>query len=274
MDTEYLNDTKKTSPVAVTTQRPVCSSMRGADGRDGRDGAPGPQGPPGRDGRDGTVGPQGARGEPGDNTGIPGPQGDQGPPGLQGARGQTGPPGPTSGGVVYTRWGKSTCPSVQGTQLVYSGSAAGSFYTHTGSGANYLCMPHDPEYTHQTRGGFQLHGLIYGTEYEAPISGTSNHDVPCAVCLASSRETMLMIPAKTSCPTSWTAEYTGYLMSAHYQHKRSMYECVDQSMESLAGSFANTNGALFYHVEVDCGYGLPCPPYIEQNELSCVVCTL
>ena len=171
-------------------------------------------------------------------------------------------------------WGKSTCPSVQGTQLVYNGSAAGSYFGHTGSGSNYLCMPHDPEYTHQTRSGDQFHGVIYGAEYENPIQGTDDHGVPCAVCLASSRETVLMIPAKTSCPTSWTAEYSGYLMSERNTYKRTMYECVDQAMESLAGSSGSTDGALFYHVEVECGTGLPCPPYIEQNELSCVVCTL
>ena len=79
-----------------------------------------------------------------------------------------------------------------------------------------------------------------------------------------------MIPTKTSCPTSWTAEYSGYLMSAHYTEKKTMYECVDQAMESIP----RRSEVLFYHVEVDCGFGLPCPPFIEQNELSCIVCTL
>ncbi len=135
-------------------------------------------------------------------------------------------------------------------------------------------MPPDPQYTLHYRSGFQLHGLLFGAEYEAPLQGTENHGVPCAVCLAASRETMLMIPAKTTCPTSWTTEYTGYLMTEHYRHKRSMYECVDKSQESVPGTFANTNGARFYHVEVDCGFGLQCPPYVEQKELTCVVCTI
>ena len=52
-----------------------------------------------------------------------------------------GPPGPTTGGVVYTRWGKTTCPSTSGTQLLYAGRAAGSHYTEKGGGANYLCLP-------------------------------------------------------------------------------------------------------------------------------------
>ena len=52
-----------------------------------------------------------------------------------------------------------------------------------------------------------------------------------------------------------------------------MYECVDQSQESVPGNSADTDGALFYHVEVPCGDGLTCPPYNEINELTCVVCT-
>ena len=39
-------------------------------------------------------------------------------------------------------------------------------------------------------------------------------------------------------------------MTEHSTHYRSMFECVDENMESLPGSNADTNGALFYHVEV------------------------
>ena len=45
---------------------------------------------------------------------------------------------------------------------------------------------------------------MYGAEYEHPIggTGTTNDDATCAVCYVSTRETELMLPAKTSCPTS------------------------------------------------------------------------
>ena len=134
-------------------------------------------------------------------------------------------------------------------------------------------MPNDPQYTLRTRAEFWGEGRIYGSEYENPVQGIHDHDVPCAVCLATSRETVLMLPAKTTCPTSWTTEYTGYLMTEHHTHYRSMYECVDQSQESLPGSSQNADGARFYHVEVPCGFGLECPPYVETKELTCVVCT-
>ena len=252
------------------TRTPVCATVRGLDGRDGRDGPQGPQGLPGRDGRDGVPG---SRGEPGPSGGSQGPPGLKGDRGFQGFRGPIGPPGPRSGGVIYTRWGKSSCPSVSGTRMVYNGRVGGSYYNHIGGGANHLCMPPDPQYTLGHRILVQNHSVLYGSEYQDPIAGTNQYNVPCAVCLATIRETVLMIPAKTTCPPSWTKEYHGYLMSEHRIHRRSMYECVDSSQESIPGSGADTNGALFYHVEASCN-GFRCPPYNAQKELTCVVCTI
>ena len=175
--------------------------------------------------------------------------------------------------MTYTRWGNSSCPNVAGTDLVYSGRAGGTHYTHIGGAANYLCMPLDPEYTLPYVASVRDANYVYGVEYEGPIQGTREHNVPCAVCAVSTREMVLMIPAKTSCPTSWTREYYGYLMSGHRGHDgRFMYTCVDRGQESLPGSHANDNGALFYHVEANCN-GMACPPYDPQKELTCVVCT-
>ena len=69
---------------------------------------------------------------------------------------------------------------------------------------------------------------VYGTEYEGPVRGTHNHNVPCSVCHVTSRSIALMIPAKTSCPQYWTKEYNGYLMSEYHSHNPSMFECVDK----------------------------------------------
>ena len=225
-------------------------------GRDGRDGLPGRDGRPGRDG------PPGPRGHTGD----------------RGPRGEQGPPGRIIGGVVYTRWGKTTCPNVTGTELVYTGRTAGSrWYQTPGGGANYLCMPKNPDYLNYWP-GVQGHSPVYGTEYQTytgPLGNVHDHNAPCAVCYASTRVAVLMIPAKTQCPSTWTLEYSGYLMSTSTlaQHYRTMFECVDKNPDSLPGSAANTDGTQFWHVEATCNYGIPCPPYDPQKELTCAVCT-
>ena len=79
-----------------------------------------------------------------------------------------------------------------------------------------------------------------------------------------------MIPAKTTCPEHWTVEYEGYLMS---DPQHSTYVCVDQSLGSVAGKRAHSEEhAQLSVVGAKCG-GLQCPPYSEEKELSCVVCT-
>ena len=38
----------------------------------------------------------------------------------------------------------------------------------------------------------------------------------------------------THCPTDWTVEYVGYLMTQYYNtNGRSMYECVDKNPERI-----------------------------------------
>ena len=95
------------------TVAPYIDILRGRDGRDGRDGEPGPRGSQGRDGK---VGPQGEKGD----------------------MGEQGLPGPSSGGVTYVRWGRTTCPNTTGTEVVYSGRAAGSYYNQKGGTNDYF----------------------------------------------------------------------------------------------------------------------------------------
>ena len=201
--------------------------------------------------------------------GEPGDRGPVRPPGP------IGPPGIRSEGALYTRWGKSSCPQVGGTELVYSGITGGTLFDKQGGGANHLCMPKDPEYSTSLTysAGVDGRASIHGSEYQHPVQGSHDHNVPCAVCYVSTRPTVVMIPAKASCPPTWTREYYGYVMTERSTHHRSQFECVDEDQESLPGSLDNTNGALFYHVEATCNTGLPCPPYDQTKELNCVVCT-
>ena len=225
---------------------PLIDLLRGQSGRDGQ---------PGRDGK----------------------KGDQGPRGEKGELGAQGPPGPVTAGVTYIRWGRTTCPQAAGTQLVYPGRAAGTDHTHKGGSAEYICLPDNPDYL-TGRNGVQGYSPLQGVEYEVAAGQPivrhlrQNHNVPCAVCYASTRVAMLMIPAKTQCPSSWTLEYAGYLMTEHHGHRRTMFACVDKDAESIPGEAGDTNGALFYHVEATCN-GILCPPYDTEREMTCAVCT-
>jgi len=259
----------------------------------GPPGPPGPQGPAGKTGRagkNGRPGKSGQKGDPGEPgkpgtnvpvPGPPGPKGDQGDAGkngdqgAQGPKGEKGQRGAGASGVKYVRWGKTTCPN--NTEVVYKGVMGGEHYTNSGGGVNYLCLPHNPKYG-DYKDGYQNSGRMYGTEYEVNTvnpfkKNLHNHDAPCVVCHVSSRGSMLMMPARNDCPSGWTEEYHGYLMTEYYGHKKQRdFICVDEDAEYVPGSGADKNGALLYVVEGVCG-SLPCLPYVAGRELTCAVCT-
>ena len=221
-------------------------------GRDGRDGLPG------RDGKDGEPGERGEKGDKGD-------QGDIGPPG---------PPGPCVAGATYVRWGRTTCPTELGTELLYAGRAAGPLWSNRGGGVDLLCLPSNPDYLTANSVHNALSPL-YGVEYHTVVGNSNllNHNLPCAVCYTPTRSTMVMIPAWTHCPASWTKEYVGYVMTEQKAQHPLQHVCVDQNAEAVAGEARDVNGALLHHIDVACNTGIPCPPYSDNKEITCAVCT-
>ena len=182
-----------------------------------------------------------------------------------------------SGGVVYTRWGRTVCPDTSGTQLVYEGRAAGSRWEQEGGGIDILCMPEDPEYLDYSP-GVQGYSSVYGVEFWSntpqPFGSVYQQNMPCVVCSATKKR-VLMIPAEANCTTLWSREYYGYLMAPHSTgNYRSSYICVDKDPEVVPGEAGDSGGSTdVQHVEATCN-GLSCPPYEQEKELACVVCTL
>ena len=176
--------------------------MRGEDGRDGQDG------------RDG----------------LPGATGERGEHGMADAQDS---PGSSTGGLVYTRWGRSFCP-VGGAQLIYTGWA-GKARAAQGGGGNYQCMPNVPEFS-EYHLGIQAYSYMYPVEYKNPLKTSSNNkNAPCAACYVPTREVVLMIPARITCPYGWTMEYSGFLMTSYLgsDRKSATFECVDSSFEGI-----------------------------------------
>ena len=127
-------------------------------------------------------------------------------------------------GYLYVRWGRKSCPKVNGTELVYSGFAGGSWYEESGVAANYICLAPDPDWDHYSD-AHDAGSTVFGAEYQLGDYGIGTQKpaqfvggnvllyqegVPCSVC-RSSRPTTVMIPGKKQCYKSWTMEYQGYL---------------------------------------------------------------
>ena len=186
-------------------------------------------------------------------------------------------------GATFVRWGRTSCPD-NGTELVYDGYAGGSHYNKAGGAGEYLCLPRDPIWGHYEDEIQISSDGIYGVEYELDQRTLSNFfgtnmrhnvdDAPCAVC-RTTRSSVIMIPGRNQCYGGWTREYHGYLMSDYEGHtSASEYICLDIDPEVLTGGnhAVNSNGKLLYFVEAKCG-SLPCPPYVNGRELTCVVCS-
>lgn len=183
------------------------------------------------------------------------------------------------GGASYIRWGRTDCPSNLGTVEIYSGIMAGALFNQAGGGSSFLCLPETPQYFDVSEGVDEFRGYVYHTEYHSfmnpPALGSLfEHNAPCALCFTPERLSKIMIPGSTSCPTSWTLEYEGYLMTerSHPDHHRNSYECVDRNAVLIPGTETNNDGALLHFTETRCG--TQCPNYTDGYELACVVCTI
>ena len=147
-----------------------------------------------------------------------------------------------------------------------------------GSAAEYVCLPHNPDFISGEKATTSYQAYIYGSEYEDNVFGNNlyNKDVPCAVCISNMANTIIMIPGKSVCINGWKKEYNGRLASQASSNVKfraaGQYVCVDHNPTPLEGGSDNKEGKLFYPVHAICG-SLRCPPYVNNELLTCVVCS-
>ncbi|XP_077978985.1 uncharacterized protein LOC144434408 [Glandiceps talaboti] len=182
-------------------------------------------------------------------------------------------------GVVFTRWGHNDCPV--NTKQVYSGVMGSKYYTDSGDGGNYLCLPLIPDYDEsEIEPGVQTdRARIYHTEYygsTGPLADKQYHDAICAVCLDDFHNNVIMYPARRDCPAGWDIEYQGFLMAGRSDQQTTEHVCVDVEGRAMLGTSAAVNGGRLHSVEAHCpaGSAIPCAPYVEGYELSCTICAL
>lgn len=144
---------------------------------------------------------------------------------------------------MFIRWRKHTCPSLTGTEQLYSGTAGGSFYTNSGVGVNTLCLLHHPEpvldnfqFVFQDNNKDNV-GYLNGGEYQFSVKDVVlQDDVPSSVCRARLAFYSMMIPAKRSRSSGWTKQYTGFLTSERHSYVLAEYLCVDEDPDFVERS--------------------------------------
>ncbi|XP_071131280.1 uncharacterized protein [Mytilus edulis] len=174
---------------------------------------------------------------------------------------------------TYIRWGRNDCSGVN-TEIVYSGYAAGEKFnwgSGKGGASNMLCLTNNPELSDKAGSG---NSFIFGTEFQGNdfASDSTNEDVPCALCRSSNTASSVMIPGRKTCYAGWKEEYDGILASSAYGHAPSPYICVDANPTYVKGGQRDNNEHLLYVTAMKCG-SLPCPPYKDNVQVYCVVCS-
>jgi hypothetical protein len=177
----------------------------------------------------------------------------------------------------FTNWGRNDCPS--GSSLIYAGYAAGGNAGHTGSGANTVCLTNAPSYAGAVfSDADENRNLLYGVEMQtsgyglATLAGFVNYDMTCAVCRVDNATQTIWVPGTTNCPSGWTKQYSGYIMSDHYTQRKSEFVCVNAT-PIAAGSNANSGGPYWYPTETEMGALVNGAPYVQDREVTCCVCT-
>ena len=149
-----------------------------------------------------------------------------------------------------------------------------SHRTNLGGGSNFVCLTSNATYNSHSSPqgeGTSIYGAKYKTKFHGFKKNLNNNRALCAACYREHRGSQIVIPATNVCPLGWTLEYRGYLMSAHYQDRHSSeFVCVDE--EAQPGGTTFSEGAALYVVESLCD-PLPCKPFANGYQLSCVVCT-
>lgn len=162
---------------------------------------------------------------------------------------------------------------------LFQGITGGKPYHEVGGGVDTLCLPHDPDDAPSdfpTRLESAAH--LYGSEYQFNYRKfAEDDDVPCAVCHVQSSGSVMMIPAKNTCPSGWNLQYHGFLVTDNDDSGWYAFDfvCLHEDSEYLTEGARqhNQNGHILYPVTAVCG-SLPCPPYRNGQYITCVVCTL
>lgn len=185
-------------------------------------------------------------------------------------------------GTTYIQWGRTNC-TADDTETVYSGFIGGSSHTNSGSAVDYLCLINDPQwgiYDSKVNSLPFIGGALYDVwDINVPNSPFDfnkydHHRVPCSVCMKKKKASTIMIPARRDCYGNWVKEYDGYLYAGHPSHvAASEYICLDKTPEALDKSPNWTDKKLLYPVRTNCNGAIPCPPYVNGREVTCVVCS-
>ena len=140
-------------------------------------------------------------------------------------------------------------------------------YNEKGSGTNILCLTLTPQFDDYVPLAFSH---IVGAKHRTK-GQKYYYTVYCAVCRAT-QSTTIMVPGTFTCPSGWTAQYTGHLAADYHNFTATEYVCLEEPTEAINDDIFSSHTNFLFVVIYRCGR-LPCPPYRQRKAVTCVVCS-
>ena len=181
--------------------------------------------------------------------------------------------------MVYIRWGDNRCPpnAIRLHEGIITQAASKT--------ANLLCIP---KFSTQTSSTNQYTSINQYTSTTPPSHITRMEPllytnlqgmvdaVPCARCYDNSHSTEFTFPGSTTCPTDWTRQYYGHLITS-YELSTSDVLCGDERLTRAIqwGDGSYTSGRNDVNmIETVCDKEvLSCRGYGAGQLTPCVVCS-
>lgn len=157
----------------------------------------------------------------------------------------------------------------------------GAKYGEVGSGSDWQCFPPSlspPALSSVTSDASR--GKLYGVRLIVSNAGppfdSSKNDkiITCSICQLYTRTSVLMIPGTATCPTGFTTQYTGYIVTAGSLSTgvTQPYVCLDENVIVGADNVTSSDSGRAYPAQIKCG-ALDCGTYPDNAEVKCAVCT-
>ena len=166
----------------------------------------------------------------------------------------------------YTKWKLKffdfCCPAVlrKSFHVLFAG-----YLVDSPSGSHFAC--HSKGSTHDLN-----------SEQSVALQRVQNtiekNQLPCSACHATLRRSQMMIRGWKVCPSGWTVEYRGYLLSPHKVNaaQRKQVICVDEKAEQDVTKSSTGAGATLVGLGRFCK-SFPCKKPYRRHLLPCAVCT-
>lgn len=179
---------------------------------------------------------------------------------------------PAGSGAVYINWGSNKCGSLSETnpdvQRLYEGRAAGALAKAWGGGRNYECMKNTEPSLSNPLVPLPKTAFIDAVDFRSFTDADKIQPIVCAACLVKNTVAVKTFYGRTSCPSNWRKEYSGFAMADSSSNIDMDFMCLNKDVQK--GTPTENGGA---HVSKVNPVWMSCKNCDGDKIVPCTVCS-